>query len=205
MTTVVSRSGIVSEKPSRTVLVPKDLWTSRNSIMRRSGRTRRTRRSGRTRRTNPLDLALAAERCSPLALDRPVRPDRRVRLSQEHQRPERVQHQNRLATQDDRARRVPADTLCPAPGGEPHETTGEGDGDAEARRLYQTEPDVFPAIEEPKALHEFERGEVEQIDGGQPAGGDADRDRECGDNGKHDASRQHARHNEIAPGIVGQG
>src|SRR5262245_21786870 len=104
MTTVVSRSGMVSEKPSRTVLAPKDLWTSWNSIMR-------------------------GGRGAP------------VRLSQKHQRPERVQHQNRLATQDDGACRVPADTLCPAPGGEPHDATGESDGDAEARRLYETEPD----------------------------------------------------------------
>src|SRR5262245_13529385 len=142
MTTVVSRSGMEREKPSRTVLAPNDLWTSRNSIMGGG-------RGGRRQLPRP---------CRRNAVDRPGRLDRPVRLSQEHQRPERIQHEYRLATQDHRARRVPADTLCPAPGGEPHDTTGESDGDAETGRLYETEPDVFPAIEEPKALHEFERG-----------------------------------------------
>src|SRR6185503_4223274 len=162
MMTVVSRSGMESEKPSRTVLAPKALWTLWNWIMR-GGRGGQDARDGHAHNGT-------GGPCRGFA--RPARPGRHDRLSQKHQRPERVQHQDRLAAQDDRAGRVAADTLCPAAGGKAHDATGKGDGDAEARRFHQTEPDVLPLIEEPEALDEFESGEVEQIDCGQPARGD---------------------------------
>src|SRR4029450_2738470 len=99
MITVVSRSGMESEKPSRTVLAPKDLWTFWNSIIGGPADRRTGGPTGGRGFVRP---------------DRLVRPDRR---SQKHQRPEGVQHQDRLTTENDGAGRVAADALCPAPGG----------------------------------------------------------------------------------------
>src|SRR5690606_16154735 len=88
--------------------------------------------------------------------------------SQQHQRPEGVEHQDRLAADHHRAGGVAAHPFGAPAGGEAHQAAGQGHGDAEARRLEQAEPDVLEAVEEAQPLHELEGGEVEQVDGGDP-------------------------------------
>src|ERR1700741_4914212 len=84
--------------------------------------------------------------------------------SQQDQRPEGVQHQDRLATEHHRPRRALAHALRAALGIEPAEATHECHGRAEAGALDQAEPDVLEPVELLEALEELGSREVEQVD-----------------------------------------
>src|SRR6476646_3652838 len=158
MMTVFCPSGTSSVTPSRTRRSPKDFVNPSSWIMR----PKAERRNGGTAEAHGIP------------------PDPRVRLSacrpsQQHQRPERVQHQDRFAAQHDGPGGGQAHALRAALRIEAARAAHEGDGGAEAGAFHQAEPDVLELVEQLEALEELGGREIQQVDRGDPPRGDADR------------------------------
>src|SRR4051812_22691977 len=142
MITVFWPSGTSSVTPSRTRFAPNDLVRPSSWII------------GPSAEVKPEVL--------------PHRGCCRTPRSQQHQRPERIQHQDRLAAEHHGPRGGLPDPLRPALGVEAAETAHQGDGAAEAGALDQAEPDILELVEELEPLEELGRRKVEQVDRGDP-------------------------------------
>ena len=106
----------------------------------------------------------------------------------------------RIASQPSTTARVVdcADALRAALRVEAAQAAHQRHGGAEARALHQAEPDVLEPVEQLEPLEELRRREVQQVDRGDPAGGDADGHREGGHHGEHERGGEHPRHHEVA-------
>src|SRR6476661_8790610 len=142
MMTVFSPSGTSSVTPSRTRRSPKDFVRPSSWIMKRA--------DGRMGGLADGDRRAACSSLRPFLLP-PFRPSA-LPPSQQNQRPERVEHQDRLTAQDYRAGGGLADPLRPALGVQAPHAPHERDGRAEAGALEQPEPDVLEPIEHLQAL-----------------------------------------------------
>src|SRR5215208_8030572 len=85
--------------------------------------------------------------------------------SQQNQRPERVEHENRFAAEHHGAGGRLTHTFGTALGRQAPQATHQRDGCAEAGALDQAEPDVLEPVEELEAFEKLLAREVEKIDG----------------------------------------
>src|SRR5690242_3456027 len=153
MMTVFWPSGTSRVTPSRTRRAPNDFVRPSSWITRRRSEGRK---DGTTEGPGSKALVRSAMhrrggRVVPL-----VRPSV-APSSQQYQRPERVQDQDRLAAEHDRAGSGLPDALRAALGIQPAQAAHERHRGAEARALHQPEPDVLEPVEQLEALEELGR------------------------------------------------
>src|SRR5262245_28110793 len=155
MMTVFRPSGTSSVTPSSTRLAPKAFVRASSWIM-------------------TAETAERVERKECTGVGKHSKPYPPSPPSQEHQHPERDQHQDRLAAEHHGAGGGLTHALGAARGVEAAEAAHQGHRRAEAGALDQAEPDVLEPVELLEALEELGGREIQQVDRGDPSGGDPD-------------------------------
>src|ERR1043166_7881189 len=174
---------MTSEESSSTTLSPQRLEPAWNSIMGGTQRRDDAMTQGDTLPPSWRPCVCPSwRRLGVLASLRPCV------LSQEDQCPECVEHQNRLAPEHHGTGGGPAPPFRASPGVEALEAPHRRHGGPEARALDQAEPDVLGLVELPRTAEELHRGEIEDIDRGEPAGEHPERHRHGGHRGQYPRS-----------------
>src|SRR3990172_3510089 len=124
--------------------------------------------------------------------------------SQEHHRPEGVEHQDQHDAHDHRAGRGSSNRFRTAVRRQTHDAAYQRDGEPERRTLHQPEPHVLAPKEQLEAPDELDRGEVQQVDRGEPSREDAHGHRQAHHEGEHERGGQDPRHDQVGDRVVGQ-